>query len=320
VRKKKVNEEPKGRVVDRRGFLKSFLGLTAVTEHADAAEAAPAKSGVSFFWANLQNGQVAFPTGMNVPSGQPGSVMKLITAAALRESGCYGGDQKIECRGSVEINKRTYKCLYAHGNVDLVKALGLSCNVFFATAAHAHLRPAAIVEYARRFGLDRPVAGFGPARFPADQAAARQEHAGDAAEYALGLSPEIVPNALQLLRLVALVAMKGNIPALHNAAEDPAAEHPFSLELQDATWQALQEGMRIADREGTAHRLDPKDTLKIAAKTGTAPHGKSFQSWIAGYFPFDAPKYAFCLRAPAGTSQDTAVPEAHRFLFAAPWP
>jgi len=320
VRKKDVNEEQQGRTVDRRGFLKSFLGLSAVSEHSDDAEAAPVKSGVSFFWANLQNGQVAFPTGMNVPSGEPGSVMKLITASALRESGCYTNDQKIECRGNVEINKRVYKCLYAHGNVDLVRALGLSCNVFFATAAHEHLSRTALVEYARRFGLDRPVAGFPPKRFAAEGGAPPGQPGSDVAEYALGLSPELLPNALQLLRVVALVALNGKIPPLHNAAEDPAAEPPFSLQLEDATWHALQQGMRIAEREGTAHRLDPQDTLKIAAKTGTAPHGKSFQSWIAGYFPFDAPRYAFCLRAPSGTSQEAAVPAAHSFLFAAPWP
>jgi hypothetical protein len=99
-------------LVGRRGFLQSLFGLTAVSENQEAqAQAhAPGKAGVSFFWANLHNGQVAFPTGMTVPSGQPGSLMKLVTAAALRECGLFTGDQQIDCKGLVTVNKHTYHC------------------------------------------------------------------------------------------------------------------------------------------------------------------------------------------------------------------
>jgi cell division protein FtsI/penicillin-binding protein 2 len=300
--------------VGRRHFLKSLFSLTAVAETEGAASAAKPKTGggVSFFWANLGNGQIAFPTGMAVPSGPPGSLMKLVSAAALMEAGLYSRDQTIECRGQVQVNKHSYKCLVAHGNVDLIRAIGLSCNVFFAQALQK-LSPAAVLDYAARFGFNEPVAGYAAGKFPTHATT-------DSVEYGLGLAADLAPNALQLMRMVALVGLNGHVPALHNAAEDPAAEKTFSLELRPSTWSGLQQGMRIAEREGTAHKLDPQDTLKIAAKTGTAPHGKSFQSWIAGYFPFDKPKYAFCLRASSGTSQERAVPEAHGFLFAAPWP
>lgn len=313
--KKKVNaSEPKPGSVDRRGFLKSFLGLTAVSEQQSAALSAPAAGNraANFFWANLQNGQIAFPTGMGVPSGQLGSLMKLVTAATLRECGFFTGDETIECRGSITIAGHTFRCLHPHGKVGVIEAIGLSCNVFFAEASQK-LTASAIIDYARRFGLDRPVSGFAGERFP-------EQPSASVADYALGLADDLLPNALQILQLVALVGLSGKLPPLHNAADDASLHSPFSLELQPATWQALQQGMRIADRQGTASKLDPQDTLRMAVKTGTAPHGKSFQSWIAGYFPCDQPRYAFCLRAAAGTSQDSAVPEAHRFLFAAPWP
>lgn len=301
--------------VDRRRFLQSLFGMTAVgeTSTSDAeAKGATQRGAINFFWANVRNGQVAFPTGMTVPNGQPGSLMKLVTAAALLESGLYVGDRKVECRGVIEFQKHSYKCLYPHGHVDLVKAIGMSCNVFFATLAQ-ELSPNAIVDYARRFGLDEPVAGFGGDHLPAHPSA-------EPAQYALGLAPDFQVNALQIVRVVTLIALNGKSPPLHNAAEDAAAQTAFTTDLQASTWQTLQQGMRLAAREGTAHKLDAQDTLKIAAKTGTVPHGNSFYSWVAGYFPYDQPRYAFCLRAASGTSQDRAIPEAHRFLVGCPWP
>jgi penicillin-binding protein 2 len=298
----------------RRGFLKSLFGLSAVAESEQPAEAGElaAHKGVNFYWANLRNGQVAFPTGMNAVAGQPGSVMKLITAAALLESGLYTGEQTIECRSEVIVNKQSYKCLYPHGRVDLVKAIGLSCNVFFAQSAQ-HLTSEAVISYARRFGLDRSVAGYPSGEFP-------DKILHDPVPYALGLARELKPNALQMLRLAALVATCGKVPPLHNAAEGAGSEQEFVLKLAAGTWHALQQGMRICEREGTARKLDPPDKLKIAAKTGTTTFGSHFQSWLIGYFPVDAPKYAFCLRSASGTSQERAVPEARKFLFAAPWP
>lgn len=316
--KKKVNVGGQQAVTDdedsrlgRRGFIKSLFSLSAAVGERPQPARAAVKS-ASFFWCNLKNGQVAFPTGTSLPSGPPGSIMKIITAVALRQSGMFAGDETIECRGAVRVAGQTYKCLAAHGRVDLTRALGLSCNVFFATASQ-RLNPRALLEYGRRFGLNDTVAGYRSGVFPT-------AIKGDITPYALGLSPELQPNALQIMRVAALVANSGALPPLHNAAEDPSCDKPFNVQLPAATWIVLQQGMRIATREGTAKQLDAEDRLQISAKTGTVPHGKSFESWITGYFPVNAPRYAFCLRAPAGTSYDIAVPEAHRFLFSAPWP
>lgn len=296
----------------RRGFIKSLFGLTAVADRRPVAAAPTESTRLSFFWANLKNGQVAFPTGTSLPSGPPGSIMKIVTTVALRESGMFVGEETIECRGAIKIHGQVYKCLAAHGKIDLTRALGMSCNVFFAQASQ-RLNPKALLEYGKRFGLSTPVAGFRSGIYPT-------VIKGDITPFALGLSTEVQPNALQIMRIAALVAMEGDLPPLHNAADDPNCETPFKLTLPAATWDVLQQGMRIATREGTAKELDHEDKLHIAAKTGTVPHGKSFESWITGYFGSDNPRYAFCLRSSSGTSFDKAVPSARKFLFAAPWP
>ncbi len=309
--------ENESRAIGRRRFLTSLFGLRLVGEGQSAAEASSGGSKAScanssFFWGDLHNGFIGFPTGTSVPAGLPGSLMKLVTAAAIAEEGVLPLDETLECRGHVTINHHTYNCLYAHGHVSLVRAIGMSCNAYFAQAAQK-LSPSTIIDFTRRFGLSAPVDGRAPAQFPAKPGL-------DALPYALGLASDLRPNALQIMRLSALVATSGRSPDLHDAAHGTACGEGFKLTLKDGTWAALQQGMRLCAREGTAKKLDPEDKLRLAVKTGTAPHGKTFQSWITGYFPCDAPKHVFCLRAPAGTSQDAAVPQARQQLFAVEWP
>jgi cell division protein FtsI/penicillin-binding protein 2 len=107
---------------------------------------------------------------------------------------------------------------------------------------------------------------------------------------------------------------------MHSAERPNPNGIPFELNLSEACWKVLKQGMQVASRQGTGKKLDPENKLKVAIKTGTTPHGTSFQSWVTGFFPWDDPRYAFVLRAPSGTSQDEAVPQAHTFLFSVEWP
>jgi len=51
----------------------------------------------------------------------------------------------------------------------------------------------------------------------------------------------------------------------------------------------------VQQEMGTAHSLDVHG-LDICAKTGTAQvRGKESHAWVAGFFPENEPKYAFCI-------------------------
>src|SRR5205823_10277069 len=114
----------------------------------------------------------------------------------------------------------------------------------------------------------------------------------DSTPYALGLAEDLQLNALQILQLAALVAKRGELVKLHSQEEEGGPVVPLKRELSAATWDVLQQGMQLACSVGTAKQLDPENKLRIAAKTGTTPHGNSFQSWVTGYFPFDKPRHA----------------------------
>lgn len=307
---------------DRRRFLKSIFGLGSAFEvsQAEPAEAAgPSEasvpSGGIFFWGDLKNGNVGFPSGLKVPHTRPGSVMKLVTAACLLEEGLFNPNETAECRGTIVIGPDSFHCGEAHGIVNIEQAIARSCNVFFAKAVQK-TGPAAIIDYARKFGFDTPVAGFKGGAFPT-------KPKFPTAIYALGLADDLQPNALQLLRLAAIFATEGQVPALKNAGmfdTNDQSVKPFTLELKEMTFRHIRDGMVMACQTGTAAELDPNHKLKIAAKTGTVARGKKFESWVTGYFPHDKPKHAFCLYAPVGTSHDSAIPQAREQLLSVEWP
>lgn|GEM_PF-430594 len=293
--------------LSRRDFLKTLLilsgfsGLLTGLSHAIILVQSTWHEPV-WMW-DLQTGRIrgpqpdakAYNFHANMPYGLPGSVMKLVAAAALLEEHLLQPNQLLECRGSIYASGHRYICQHVHGKLTLREAIGHSCNVFFAQAVEP-LSAHRFLDYARRFELHQPMVAGDPYRFESNDA--ERQHSQ---MLALGLSPKIQPNALQLLRLAQQLAQRA-IPGIANK-----------------TWKVLQEGMRLSVRQGTAQALDPSDTLKIAAKTGTAPHGQNFNAWLIGYFPVENPRFAFCVRAVSGTAKDSAVPLARHFLARKDW-
>jgi cell division protein FtsI/penicillin-binding protein 2 len=309
-----MSDEQNQAGVGRRQFIRSIFGLGTVSEpEVSAAPSPKINDKGKFFWTDLRTGQIGFPCGPTVPQGSPGSIMKIVSAAALTDAHLLPPDKKFECRGSIKIKNQKFTCLAPHGSIDLVQALGMSCNVYFAQATQA-MSPTIFLEYAKRFGLDKSVGGFPSGKFPEHGLKESVEN------YALGLAADLQPSALQVMRIAALVAREGKLPYLHSAESPDSNAKPFEMHLSERSWSVLQQGMQIAARQGTGKNLDPENKMRIAIKTGTTPHGSNFQSWICGYFPWDKPNYAFVLRAFSGTSQEGAVPQARGFLFATDWP
>jgi cell division protein FtsI/penicillin-binding protein 2 len=296
--------------IGRRYFLKSIFGLGAALKEKSEAQG---KTGddICFLWADLHTGFVGFPTGVRVRDSLGGSVMKLIAAATVLEESLLDPNHKVVCPGQVTVNGETFNCQYAHGPVDLTMAIAVSCNYYFVHAAHLISTPL-ILQFAKKFGMDAPFSRYPSGKFPS-------QSKDPSYTFVLGLNESMQPNALQLLRMAALIAMNGQTPYLHSA-DDLEPGKPFSVSLQQSTWHRLQQGMQMAVKHGTARKLDPENSMLIAAKTGTSKHGLKFQSCIIGFFPYDQPSHAFFVGAQNGTSQESAVPQAHKFLFSTTWP
>jgi penicillin-binding protein 2 len=112
---------------------------------------------------------------------------------------------------------------------------------------------------------------------------------------------------LQMLRAYAAIANGGYLVTPHFLKDKEGAKEDINLISEDV--KVVQEGMRAAVVQdgGTARSLERKD-VAIAAKSGTAELGTAkatVNSWIAGYYPYEAPKYAFILFMENGPRANT---------------
>jgi len=82
----------------------------------------------------------------------PGSIFKVLTAAAALETLDDAETMTFTCSGSCEIGGDTINCNGVHGTVTLSQALGHSCNVAFGQLA-VQLGAETLTEYAERFGI-----------------------------------------------------------------------------------------------------------------------------------------------------------------------
>lgn len=262
-----------------------------------------------FYFADLKQGQIVLPDDSVIERGQPGSLMKLIAAVAILEENLPASSKTIDCRGAVIMHGQHYICRYPHGRISLTEAIGQSCNVFFAHASQ-DLNSHCFLHYLKKFGLE-------PSNRDANTPILSTAHGS--VNLILGIADGFVLSATQILQMVALIAMRGKLTPLYfdNHSQPKIVSH--QLHFAEHTWNVLQTGMQIACARGTAKNLDPHNKFRLAVKTGTTSHGRTFQSWLAGYFPYESPRYAFCLRAKAGTSYDQAVPLAKKYLLSGNW-
>jgi len=82
----------------------------------------------------------------------PGSIFKVVTAAAALDCIPDILQQRFECRGKVEYGVDRVTCERAHGTLDLPSALARSCNCTFAQIAQ-QIGPERMMEYVERFGV-----------------------------------------------------------------------------------------------------------------------------------------------------------------------
>jgi penicillin-binding protein 2 len=314
---------------------REFLGLLLATLCFPIGQNSQAQNipDQHFYFADLNSGIIHLPDARTIDSGKPGSLMKLVAAAAIVDQHLPSAYKTYDCKGAIIMNGQKYSCRHAHGRLGLVQAIAQSCNVFFCHASK-ELSNDAFLHYLSKFRLTDSL----PEGILHSKTGKLRS-----TDLIFGTANGFELSAVQILQLVSLIARRGKMVPLQVEVKlgklrqkiggtvpliriaDPQILGTQCMikvsdpQFSDHTWNMLQQAMNIACQNGTAKNLDPKNKLHIAAKTGTTVHGYTFQSWIAGYFPYECPRYAFCLRAPSGTSYDRAVPLARQALNSHNW-
>ena len=226
----------------------------------------------------------------------PGSVFKLVTAAAALERIPDLDERRFFCGGAVEIAGVTIVCSGYHGEQTFEEALSNSCNVAFSQIA-IELGQEAMVKKVRELGfLDSQrldgipsVAGSFPTDFVGDP---------ELGWAGVGQSTDLVcPYAM--LRYVSAIANDGLLlgPQLVRDGSSGSAERLLKAE----TAQALQRLMHYNVINGYGAGRFPG--LELCAKTGTAERGDgSSNAWFVGFLTDEAHPYAFVVMIERGGS------------------
>lgn len=253
----------------------------------------------------------------------PGSTYKMVTALAGLSEGVITSDEKIVCRGGMEIGGRRYGCWNkgGHGAVSLTRAIAESCDVYFYTVG-LRLGLDRLAQYANRLGLGQktqidlpnersgliPTDAWKRARY------GRGASGGDVASAAIGQGFDLL-TPLQDAVMVARLVNGGRAVSPHLVKKDTAA--PESLAFDFNTLALIRHGMEgvVNAPGGTARHLSAFN-LKIAGKTGTAQTvgyeskvQKGDHAWFVGYAPYDDPKIVVAaIVEHAGHGGTTAAP------------
>lgn len=236
----------------------------------------------------------------------PGSVFKILVAAAACEEGVVKPESRFFCRGAKD---PLIPCWLpaGHGAITFARAFAQSCNPVFAQVGLA-LGKTRLLAYYRRCGFtDRGVVGY---PLPRD---ARQEvscylQPHNLVNLSVGQGPLLV-TPVQVAALVNAVVNDGVYvrPRLvkgfrwRGVLEElppDAGRRVFSA----ATAAKLREMMALSVAEGTG-RQGGTEEWRCAGKTGTAETGgKRKIAWFAGYAPAERPKYIVVVMVENGES------------------
>ncbi len=260
----------------------------------------------------------------------PGSLFKVVVAAAGLEEGLISPDTTVFCPGYASIYGHVFKCNRpaGHGIVSLGRALGESCNVFFYQLG-ARLEIQRLSAYARKFGLgsvtgvDLPneAPGLMPDPGWKERLFKAPWYPGETISVSIGQG-QVLATPLQMARMMAVIANGGRLVQPHIvrlvSGKPVAYEQPRSLGFKPSTLEAIRRGLFMAvNSGGSAQRAQISD-LVVAGKTGSAQVVSSSKlkkdidtiqprAWFAGFAPLDNPRIALAVLVDHGGSGGAAA-------------
>ena len=272
----------------------------------------------------------------------PGSVFKIVIAAAALETGIVDPSAPILCRGSATIYGHTFNdwILSGHGWVNLHRAIVRSCDVYFYRLG-AKLGIERIAYFAKHLGFGSPtgidlpgeVGGLIPSPEWVQRRFNRRWYPGETISVAIGQGAVAV-TPLQLAYAIGGIASGGVFHRPHivfrDQLEDAGREAPpltaKRFPLSDATVEILCRGMwGVVNEDGTGGRARIRG-LDIGGKTGTAQvvsrrtreeAGEDqfkANAWFVGIYPSRNPEIVVSVLIVGGEHSYEAIPVAREII------
>jgi penicillin-binding protein 2 len=271
----------------------------------------------------------------------PGSVFKIVVAAAGLQEGTLVPTDSTNCSGQFRLGEWTFKDWKegGHGHVDLLGAMRHSCNIFFYEKG-LKIGGSAIAKYATAFGLgaatriDLPGEKLGlipRPRLRRDRRVGGGWHAGETVNMSIGQGAVLV-TPMQVARFMSAVANGGVLwkPRLVQRIERPDKGVVWSdsgtvtghVELSPMVWAFLRQSLWSVVNEGGTGAGARIAGLDVAGKTGTAQMIAKSRSdkgqdhaWFASFAPVGDPEaVVVVLVERGGKGGQVAAPIARKIL------
>lgn len=241
-------------------------------------------------------------------SFEPGSIFKIVTAAAALEEGGAGGNETYTCGGGLHVADRYVKCWKkgGHGTLTFDEILQNSCNVGFMQVG-AKLGREKLNEYISKFGLGKKSGVDLPGESPGIVKKTESITELDLATISFGQTNTVNPT--QFMAVVNAIANGGKVIQPHVMKEVSHIDDDNNTVVDEVFEPTVKEGFlsqATIDRmrsalEKTVHYGSPKATYMegygIAGKTGTAQkvkegggYGGGYVASFVGFAPYDNPQ------------------------------
>ncbi len=231
----------------------------------------------------------------------PGSIFKLVTAAAAIENIPGAENRKLYCEGYAVIGGEEVTCVEPHGELDMKEAMSVSCNIYFAQLA-VELGSDTMTEYAEKLGYNK--------EFEMDENTTAKSvynvkgaSVGSLAWSGVGQYNDLA-NPIHQMIIAGAVANGGtpvqpymvdNVTSVFDVDKMLPGPHSKHLDkmVESSTAATLSEMMKYTVDVGYAYTS--LDELHVAAKTGTAEVPDGENGWIVGFVTDDDCPLAFAV-------------------------
>ena len=242
-----------------------------------------------------------------------GSVFKVAVAACAIENGV---DFDYNCTGSVKVGDTVFNCSkkHAHGAVTLKTALAGSCNCYFITLAQK-LGADKLLKTADKLGFNNDITVINDYKFSSANLPTRSDlkSKGELSLFGFGQG-KLTATPLQICSMLCTVSSGTyKTPKIvydkkeKNSSVTELKTPKDKRVLTTSITEKMLDYLRYVVTDGTGYNAETS-AHKSAGKTATAQTGQYlfknelYNTWFAGVYPFDNPKYAIVIMCENGTS------------------
>ena len=217
----------------------------------------------------------------------PGSVFKVITAAAAMDTFADAMNREYVCIGYVMVDGNRVTCMGNHGRINLAQAMGFSCNPYFAQLA-LDLGGPVLYRYMERFGLVS-THELGDISIAAGNFAAGEPGSAALAWSGVGQSENLL-NPLSMARFMGAIA-RGGTPVEPRLVESISSGFLPTFGARTAVGEPILQASVANElaallRDTATHYYPGAfPGLPVAGKTGTAEvgEGRMPHAWFVGF-------------------------------------